>query len=92
MTQSLNNFKFLLLTLDFSPTKGGIANYLFGLCKYVLSKGEKLLILSNKVKGSTRFDDTLDFSVEIKRISLPETRLRRRRRINGILWILLYHD
>lgn len=60
--------KYLLLTLEFPPFKGGIANYLFGLCNNLPAKN--LTVLTPRIDGSSCFDRTVGF--KIKRAFIPK--------------------
>lgn len=77
---------YLLLTLEFPPFKGGIANYLYGLCNYL--PGKNLIVLASKIDNASAFDSTIDFC--LKRVPVPALRVKYTNSALALL-LFLYH-
>ncbi len=53
--------KSLLITIDFPPKEGGVANYLANFCKYL--PNDKIIVLANKQENSEHFDHKQNYKI-----------------------------
>ena len=84
---SINNKpQYLLLTLEFPPFKGGIANYLYGLCNYLPAKN--LIALASKIEKASAFDSSIDF--RLKRVPVPVLNVKYANSALALLIFLYY--
>lgn len=58
---NLNIKKSLLITLDFPPQKGGVANYLANISKNI--SANKIVVLANKHEQAPSFDSQQDYKI-----------------------------
>ena len=60
--------KILLITLDFYPKTGGVANYYLNLCKGL---GKDVVVLTNMTEGDSKFDFKLVRKKILSRVIWP---------------------
>ena len=63
--------KLLILTNDFPPMSGGMAQYSYGIAKGLTELGEEIIVLVPQIKGDLEFDRKQKF--KIIRMGVPRT-------------------